>query len=111
MAGVLLLVTTTIVEVLLPPIPFSVSGFGMGARTLGPFATEGETVIDSITFPEKPPRLETVTVEVPDAPCKSVRGVGEVVRKKSEPAKVGATITETVTVWESGPLVPVMLTV
>jgi len=37
---------------------------------------DGDGVAETVTVPRKPPRLLTVTVELPDAPGRIVREVG-----------------------------------
>ena len=59
----------------------------------------------SATVPLKPPREFTVIVLVPDDPCRTVMLVGLAVSVKSW------TLTVTMALWESVPLVPVTVTV
>jgi hypothetical protein len=60
-----------------------------------------------LTVPEKPPMLVTVIVEVPVAPALTVILRGLAVTLKS----TVMTVTVTVAEWDSGPLVPVTVTV
>jgi hypothetical protein len=60
-----------------------------------------------LTVPEKPPMLVTVIVEVPVAPALTVILRGLAVTLKS----TVMTVTDTVAEWDSGPLVPVTVTV
>ncbi len=66
---------------------------------------EGVTDVERLIVPVKPARLLRVMVEVPELPACTVivLGLDETVKSP--------TPTVTVAVWESGPLVAVMVTV
>ncbi len=63
------------------------------------------TDVERLIVPPKPPELLMVMVEVPDEPAVIVRPVGFALTVKSP------TPTETVDVWESEPLVALIVTV
>ncbi len=66
---------------------------------------EGATDVERLIVPVKPARLLRVIVEVPELPACSVTvlGLDKIVKSP--------TPTVTVAVWESGPLVAVIVTV
>ena len=69
---------------------------------------EGVTEEDKETLPEKPLRLARLMIAVPEKPDWNVRLVEPLEMVKSG---VTTTLTVTVVVWVSDPLVPVTVTV
>jgi hypothetical protein len=68
----------------------------------------GKIVVERDTEPEKPPRLSTVTVDEAVAPVAKETLSGLTERLKSGRGE-SVTVTYTRTVWDNGPLDPVML--
>ncbi len=77
--------------------------------TVGPFAIIGLIVMVSVTVPAKP-RLFTTMVELRDEPALSIIDSGLESTVKS-PAGGDVTVRETLTLWDSEPLVAVTVTV
>jgi hypothetical protein len=71
----------------------------------------GDGDVDKETVPVNPLRLVSVIVEVPVVPAGMLRLVGLAVMLKSGVPDVCTTVKATVALWESPPLVPVMVSV
>ena len=71
---------------------------------------EGNPEADKVTLPVKPPDGVSVMVLVPVVPCFTVRLDGDAESEKLGPA-AAFTVSETVAVCVSAPLMPVMVTV
>ncbi len=91
--------TVRVEEAVPPGLRLTLAGFTVDVRP------EGVTDVERLIVPVKPARLLRVMVEVPELPACTVTVLGLDKMVKSP------TPTVTVVVWESGPLVAVMVTV